>query len=335
MPNKICAIVPIYNREELLIECLEALTKQTRPLDGIYLIDNASTDNIPHLLLEKGYIQELPPPNLKYPIEKEYYIKNLFDHEIIAIHYVRMEKNTGAAGGFYEGIKRAFAKKYDWLWLLDQDAIADLNALAILLNNIEHLIKLGKVGYICSNPLNMDGKPDLMLLPRVVVKDEDKALTFNSYYTKEVSVLPISSCGFTGALVSSLAIKECGFPFKEFFIWNEDFEWTRRIFRQGFLGFISLDSRITHFTLNTGPGDNIDKMPLDKLERIYFEVRNKAVIFRQDYKLIKFIIIYLLFVLKVIKRLFKRKDINKTKYLLLIIKAFINGFLFKPKIEKP
>ncbi|MCD6105633.1 MAG: glycosyltransferase, partial [Thermosipho sp. (in: Bacteria)] len=40
----VCAVVVTYNRKELLLECLEALRKQTRPLDAIYLIDNASTD---------------------------------------------------------------------------------------------------------------------------------------------------------------------------------------------------------------------------------------------------------------------------------------------------
>ena len=50
----VCVVVVTYNRKELLIECLEALSKQTRPLDGIYIIDNASADGTPELLLGKG-----------------------------------------------------------------------------------------------------------------------------------------------------------------------------------------------------------------------------------------------------------------------------------------
>jgi GT2 family glycosyltransferase len=40
MENKetICAVVVTYNRKDLLIECLQALFKQTRVLDAVYLI---------------------------------------------------------------------------------------------------------------------------------------------------------------------------------------------------------------------------------------------------------------------------------------------------------
>jgi len=101
MKDSVCAVVVTYNRRNLLIECLSALLKQTFPLQGIYLIDNASTDGTPELLLEKGYIYELPPPNLKDPWEKEFIIQNHTDSGSIKLHYVRMPKNTGSSGGFY------------------------------------------------------------------------------------------------------------------------------------------------------------------------------------------------------------------------------------------
>jgi len=71
MSDSVCAVVVTYNRKNLLMECLEALQRQTRPIQGIYLIDNASSDGTPELLLEKDYITELPPQNLEEPWEKE------------------------------------------------------------------------------------------------------------------------------------------------------------------------------------------------------------------------------------------------------------------------
>ncbi len=41
---KVCAIVPTYNRKDFLIECLESLLAQTRPLDEIIVIIDGSTD---------------------------------------------------------------------------------------------------------------------------------------------------------------------------------------------------------------------------------------------------------------------------------------------------
>ncbi len=118
MKNKketVCAIVVTYNRKKLLIECLESLQSQTRTLECIYIIDNASTDGTPELLKENGFIQQLPPQPLDKPWEVEHKKNG------ISISYVRMNENTGGAGGFYEGVKRGYEKGFDWLWLMDDD----------------------------------------------------------------------------------------------------------------------------------------------------------------------------------------------------------------------
>ena len=119
MSNKetVCAVVVTYNRKDLLVECLESLLQQTRPLDGIYIIDNASNDGTPGYLKEKGFIQELPPKESNEPWERKFILTYK-----LPIYYVRMHENTGGAGGFYEGVKRAYEKGYDWLWLMDDDA---------------------------------------------------------------------------------------------------------------------------------------------------------------------------------------------------------------------
>ncbi len=86
MENKketVCAVVVTYNRKNLLLECLEAIRKQTRPVDAIYIIDNASQDGTPEVLKSSGYIPELPPSNFSEIYEVEYQIKNLVDGNFI------------------------------------------------------------------------------------------------------------------------------------------------------------------------------------------------------------------------------------------------------------
>jgi len=134
------------------LECLEVLRQQTRHLDAIYLIDNASTDGTPELLLEKGYISELPPKDINEPWEKELKISNFTDGKYIILHYVRMHRNSGVAGGFYEGVKRGYEKGYDWLWLMDDDAEAKPDAL-------EKLFIYKKEGLcLCPLIIRHDGK---------------------------------------------------------------------------------------------------------------------------------------------------------------------------------
>jgi rhamnopyranosyl-N-acetylglucosaminyl-diphospho-decaprenol beta-1,3/1,4-galactofuranosyltransferase len=332
MNDKVCAVVVTYNRKNLLIECLESLRKQSRPIQGIYLIDNASTDGTSELLLEKDYLRKLPPKNLNEPWEKEFAIQNLTDGNEIKLHYVKMHENTGGAGGFYEGVKRGYEKGYDWLWLMDDDVIPESNCLEILYKNYRYLSNYVKVGFICPSPYNIDSNPDVMSLPPIAYK-VDKFF-YISLYRDDNQVLPVLSCGFGGVLVSSLSIKEVGFPIKEFFIWNDDYEWTRRITRNGFYGFISLDCRIIHKTKNTGV--NPENLGIERIHLLYYEIRNKAFIFKQDFSFLKFMKIYLKFFLKILYRILKRNDINKKfRIFIILFKGFLDGLFFNPKIEKP
>jgi len=218
MDNKetVCAVIVTYNRKELLIECLEGLLRQTRPIDAIYIIDNASTDKTPELLLEKGYIQELPPKELNEPWEKQFMFNNdllLITEHKLPIFYVRMNENTGGAGGFYEGVKRAYEKDFDWLWLMDDDIEAKANALEELLkfkhiSNCIHPIKKftdGTVfnwnGYIC----NKYG---------IIINEKENF--------KDKNFCCINYGCFEGMLINRKIISKIGYPKKEFFLTGDD-----------------------------------------------------------------------------------------------------------------
>jgi len=222
MSDSVCAVVVTYNRKDLLIECLEALKKQTRPIQGIYLVDNASTDGTPGLLLEKGYISELPPQNLKEPWEKEFIIQNLTSMDDIKLHYVRMHENTGGAGGFYEGVKRGCERGYDWLWLTDDDAEPKEDAL-------EKLEQYFCLDDICAlAPLKVDRNMNILHPHRgyfnftnvfsVIVKKIDE----NEMQKEKIE---IDHASFVGILVKGKIVSKIGYPKKEFFIHYDDVEY--------------------------------------------------------------------------------------------------------------
>ena len=75
----IIAVVVTYNRKELLQGCLKALTAQSRPLKGIVLVDNASTDNTLEFLIESAYITKYPSKEFNNVWEET---NQLFEHNL-------------------------------------------------------------------------------------------------------------------------------------------------------------------------------------------------------------------------------------------------------------
>lgn len=203
MSETVAAVVVTYNRKQLLTECLDALLTQTRPVDKIILIDNASTDGAPELLEERGYLAN--------PV----------------MDYVRLPENTGGAGGFYEGVKRGYQTGYDWLWLMDDDGVPDIDCLKNLLNATPEnavlspaSLRIDEVQYL-SVPAGIAKK-------LVVTQSELDALA------DENGLVFGWSCFFHGTLMHRTVPEKCGFPRPELFMWGDEEEYQIRIMRSGF-----------------------------------------------------------------------------------------------------
>ncbi|HRE64993.1 MAG TPA: glycosyltransferase family 2 protein [Ferruginibacter sp.] len=101
--EKVVAVVVTYNRAALLCNCIEALRKQTRPLDKILVINNGSTDETESWLLSQP------------------------DIECIT------QANVGGAGGFSRAIAESFAQGFTYTWCMDDDGFPKEDALEKLL----------------------------------------------------------------------------------------------------------------------------------------------------------------------------------------------------------
>ncbi len=316
MENKketVCAVVVTYNRKNLLLECLEAIRKQTRPVDAIYIIDNASQDGTPEVLKSSGYIPELPPSNFSEIYEVEYQIKNLVDGNFIKVFYVRMPENTGGAGGFYEGVKRGYEKGYDWLWLMDDDTIPTNEALNHMLGKIKEFKNLN-IGFICSKVLWIDGKPHIMNIP--AVKQLINGVPFNFY--EDRGVLLVEWASFVSLLINRHIVKKVGLPIRKFFIWVDDVEYTIRISKNGFVGLYVKDSIVCHKTKTNYSANDIYDW------RFYYKIRNSLWVDKLYHKKR-----YILHLLRNI--LLLPKFPRKVRYL--IIKASVDSFVKIPVIE--
>lgn len=315
----VCAVVVTYNRKELLIECLDALENQSRPLDAIYILDNASNDKTTFLLEENGYINENPPETLQIPWEKSS-IKNG-----VLIHYVRMHRNTGGAGGFHEGVKRAYEKGYDWIWLMDDDAEPKKNALL----ELSKFFKKKKVSALATVVKNKDLEISIAhrgyfnfnnIFPTI-----QKPLPEIEY--EKSPIIEIDFASFVGFLIKRQSIDKIGFPKKELFIHHDDVEYCIRLRKIGKIFLVS-NSIIIHKDhekrINSFLGRKYRKLSPNNLWITYFGTRNLVWIGKLYSPTKRFYIYLIIDYIKNIGLIIIFQD-NKIKRIKLYTAAYIHG----------
>ena len=130
---------------------------------------------------------------------------------------VLQQQNLGSARGFSTGIEHSIRRGHSWPWIFDDDAVPRTDGL-------EELVRTPYFG-----------RPDTVFMASRVVDRSGTsymspiAANANRWYA---SVLDDGAC-WLGLLVSSAAVKSYGLPIAEFFLWEEDLEFTERLARSG------------------------------------------------------------------------------------------------------
>ena len=286
------AIIVTYNRKELLKKNITCLLNQSYKDFDILIIDNHSTDNT------------------------KSYISDFLDNERIS--YVDTGDNLGGAGGFQFGIKEALKGNYDYVWLMDDDSMPRPEA---LMNLVSYIEKNKEFGFLSSKVLWKDNELCSMNIQR-------ESLTKNvSDFTYEV--IPIVIASFVSLLVPVEVIKEIGLPIKEFFIWTDDWEYTRRISRK-YDSYLITDSEVVHET-NTNNGANIATDCEERIERYKYAYRNEVYLYRREG--VKGFLHILLRTPLHIARVLRYSRTKKLYRIGIIIKSTLEGIWFKPEIE--
>lgn len=289
---KIAAIVVTFNRKELLKENIKCLLEQNNENLDILIIDNNSTD---------GTYE---------------YISDFMDK----IHYYNTGENLGGAGGFSFGIKKAVEEKYDYLWIMDDDCMPTNNALNAFLEADEKLN--GNYGFLSSKVLWKDESICTMNIQRrTLTKNLDDFST---------NLTEIKMASFVSLFIKTDIVKKYGLPIKEFFIWTDDWEFTRRISKKNKCYFVS-ESVVVHKSKSNIPAD-ISNDSIERIDRYFYLYRNDVVLYRKEgIKGFFYEIIRLNY--HILKVLFKAKN-HRFKRVSKIIVGTFKGLFFFPKIEK-
>ncbi|MGO2139622.1 MAG: glycosyltransferase family 2 protein [Leucobacter sp.] len=210
----VAAVIVTFNRLDKLKKVIAAVESQSLAPSHLVIVDNASTDGTGEFLAQ--LTSTLP------------------------LEIVSLDTNTGGAGGFSAGMRRGYELGADFVWIMDDDGYPEAAALEKLVSGLDDAVgELGpKVPFACSVVVFTDGNICEMNNPvptwdwgRLLVKGQQSVM--------------VSQCSFVSVLVPRWVLEEHGLPYKEYFIWFDDAEYTIRISRDT-PGIQVLDSVTVH-----------------------------------------------------------------------------------------
>jgi len=172
----------------------------------VIVVDNASTDHTRRVLEEAG------------------------NAGLVAIHE---DTNLGGAGGFHRGVREAYDRGYDRIWLMDDDVVPAPDCLAVLLAQDEaclmavredlhgRLVEKAATVFDLSSPLAIKPKT---------------AMVETTYGSRDAMPerVELQNVAFEGFMVRREVVERIGLPDPSYFIFYDDVDFAVRARRAGY-----------------------------------------------------------------------------------------------------
>jgi GT2 family glycosyltransferase len=209
---RVLAHIHTFNDADIIDATIEAVRRQTRPVDGILVVDNASIDGT------------LDRPSLRHAT------------------VLRHQENLGTSGTVISGMRFAFEHEYDWIWVFDADSAPAPDALQVLLDFYSGVPpeKEEEIACLACLPYNqVDGQPWhgslVSRFGRVII--DPPALP--RHY-------PFHVTAWSGALYRLAAVRRIGLPNPDYVLdWGE-YEYGYRVTKAGYKSLIHQDAVMRH-----------------------------------------------------------------------------------------
>ena len=237
---KILAGIVTHNRCRLLERCIDHVLAQTRPPDGLLVINNGSTDGTAEML-ERKQVDFITQPNV------------------------------GGAGGWKRAVQAAIDGQWDAVWLMDDDGYPASDALQKLESSlIPEIACISSIVLREDDPgrfvfpfpvLEPNGLPVLVARSRKFRRlDELQGVTSEEVY-------PFAHL-FNGALIPTEVIRQIGNVNSDFFLMGDEVDYFMRMRKIGPV-VSHLGARHLH--------PDVSKRRLDPA-KLYYYVKNSIIL---------------------------------------------------------
>ncbi|MBQ8673336.1 MAG: glycosyltransferase family 2 protein [Bacteroides sp.] len=196
---KIIAVVVTYNRLELLKRNIACL-RRNKPLSGIIVVNNGSTDGTAEWLdAEEG---------------------------LTVIH----QENVGGSGGFCTGIREAARLQPDWTWCMDDDVFPRADCLEQMMRHADY----PHVGILAPRRL-LEGEIFTSDFRNYNLTNPLASMYRGKLAGEEITApTEVAGTAFEGLCIRREAVAQIGLPNKELFIFCDDTDYCLRAVLAGY-----------------------------------------------------------------------------------------------------
>jgi GT2 family glycosyltransferase len=212
----------------------------------------------------------------------------------VQIERVRLECNLGSAGGYASGIERALAVGAEYIWLLDDDNVPEVDCLEELLAawRIATLSTPADRVFVAGFRWQRAGRGSGYLA------DPDRRGSFIHFHVRDIprklasllgrrkpadshsapaDHIDVPEAPYGGVLFHRAAVQRVGGPRRDLVLYMDDIEFTRRLQSSGGKGVIATRARITDAEfVQPAHWGNFGALRTQDRWRSYYAHRNKA-----------------------------------------------------------
>lgn len=259
-PPLVYALVLNWNNWRDTARCVESLQHLDYQNIRLMLIDNGSTDNSPLRL------RRLLP----------------------GVEILENGVNLGFGGGNNIGIRLAAERSADYVWLVNNDTVADARALSVMVKVAERNPNVGAVGSVLYS----------MIEPNKIQTWGGGKVNLWTGIIRHIGITHVDYITGASMLIRATALKEVGLFDEDFFLYWEDTDLCFRLRRAGWKLAVASDSMLRH----------AESASLGKANPLLDAYANEsAVLFFRRYAPVPFVPILILIGGRIVKRLLRGK----------------------------
>lgn len=301
MNTSIGIVIVTFNRKNDLQKALKCYEEQSILPKYVVVVDNNSNDGTDEIL--KQWSQA----------------KTDFNKYVVTLN-----KNIGGSGGFHTGLQKAMELDANWIWVADDDAFPELDALEKATKFLNNQDNIDEISAICGAVINNGGidlnhrrriKKNIFTIEQIPV---DKEL-----YNKEYFDLELFS--YVGSIINKKYIEKVGLPEKEYFIFYDDTEHSYRLAKEGCI--LCVPSIKIHHDVPVG-AETINW-------KSYYGIRNKLSFIKKHFPIRYYLYLKSKLNLGIIARTALKKDKKYVELIKSAVKDESNNITGLSKVYKP